>query len=148
MTHYSGTAVWDAAGSIGIGLLLGFIATFLVGKNRQLLLGRSMNPKEVAVRRAGVWWGVAMVRHIKRTCSNCLTRRERLSLPVCLPSLLLPRMFKAFFLALLLLPPQDVQGLLRRDPVVCYILDTKTEEIGPQIFRFKVIKGGGRAQSP
>ena len=50
MTHYSGTAVWDAAGSIGIGLLLGVIATFLVGKNRQLLLGRSMNPKEVSVR--------------------------------------------------------------------------------------------------
>ena len=50
MTHYSGTAVWDAAGSIGIGLLLGVIATFLVGKNRQLLLGRSMSPEEVAVR--------------------------------------------------------------------------------------------------
>ena len=49
MTHYTGTAVWDAVGSIGIGLLLGVIATFLVQKNRQLLLGRSMNPKEVQV---------------------------------------------------------------------------------------------------
>jgi divalent metal cation (Fe/Co/Zn/Cd) transporter len=55
MTHYTGTAVWDAVGSIGIGLLLGAIATFLVQKNRQLLLGRSMNPKEVQVSRNGGW---------------------------------------------------------------------------------------------
>jgi zinc transporter 9 len=32
---------------------------------------------------------------------------------------------------------QDIQSLLRQDPVVCDILDTKTEEIGPSIFRFK-----------
>lgn len=41
--------MWDACGSICIGLLLGAIATFLVSKNRQLLLGRSMNPREIAV---------------------------------------------------------------------------------------------------
>ena len=47
--------MWDAIGSIGIGVLLGGIATFLVSKNRQLLIGRSMNPREVQVRacRAG-----------------------------------------------------------------------------------------------
>lgn len=28
-------------------------------------------------------------------------------------------------------------GLLRRDPVVSDVLETKTEEIGPRIFRFK-----------
>ena len=50
MTQFTGTALWDAVGSIGIGCLLGVIATFLVSKNRQLLLGRSMNPKEVEVR--------------------------------------------------------------------------------------------------
>ena len=49
MAHYTGSAVWDAVGSIGIGCLLGVIAMFLVSKNRQLLLGRSMNPKEVEV---------------------------------------------------------------------------------------------------
>ncbi|GAX81488.1 hypothetical protein CEUSTIGMA_g8917.t1 [Chlamydomonas eustigma] len=79
LTQYTGSALFDAMGSIGVGLLLGVIATFLVSKNRQLLLGRSMNPKEV----------------------------------------------------------QEVQSLLRRDAVVSYILDTKTEEIGPSIFRFK-----------
>ncbi len=34
-------------------------------------------------------------------------------------------------------PLQEVQNLLRRDGVVSYILDTKTEEIGPRVFRFK-----------
>ena len=27
--------------------------------------------------------------------------------------------------------------MLKRDPVVSYVIDTKTEEIGPRIFRFK-----------
>lgn len=62
-----------------MGLLLGVIATFLVNKNRQLLLGQSMDQQEV----------------------------------------------------------DEIQSLLRRDSVVSYILDTKTEEIGPRIFRFK-----------
>ena len=50
LSHVTGNIVWDAAGSICIGLLLGAIACFLVSKNRQLLIGRSMNPREVEVR--------------------------------------------------------------------------------------------------
>lgn len=58
LTHWTGSAVWDACGSICIGLLLGAIATFLVSKNRQLLLGRSMNPREIAVSVGPTLWGL------------------------------------------------------------------------------------------
>jgi zinc transporter 9 len=33
---------------------------------------------------------------------------------------------------------QAVMSHLRKDPVVAYVTDTKTEEIGPGVFRFKV----------
>lgn len=79
LAHATGNPVWDAAGSILVGCLLGAIATFLVQKNRQLLIGRSMSARDV----------------------------------------------------------QAVQDLLKADPVVAYVTDTKTEEIGPQIYRFK-----------
>lgn len=46
LTHYTGSAVFDAVGSIGIGCLLGGIAYWLVDKNRQLLIGRSMEQAE------------------------------------------------------------------------------------------------------
>jgi zinc transporter 9 len=46
LTHYTGSAVFDAFGSIGIGCLLGGIAYWLVAKNRQLLIGRSMDQAE------------------------------------------------------------------------------------------------------
>ncbi|KAG2430069.1 hypothetical protein HXX76_010169 [Chlamydomonas incerta] len=79
LAHATGNAMWDAAGSILVGCLLGAIATFLVQKNRQLLIGRSMSPADVAA----------------------------------------------------------VQSLLRADPVVQYVTDTKTEEIGAGMYRFK-----------
>ncbi|GIL80579.1 hypothetical protein Vretifemale_9762 [Volvox reticuliferus] len=79
LAQATGNAMWDAAGSILVGCLLGAIATFLVQKNRQLLIGRSMAPADVAA----------------------------------------------------------VQALLRADPVVAYVTDTKTEEIGPAMYRFK-----------
>ncbi|KXZ46661.1 hypothetical protein GPECTOR_41g625 [Gonium pectorale] len=71
--------MWDAGGSILVGCLLGAIATFLVSKNRQLLIGRSMPAAEV----------------------------------------------------------RAVQSLLLSDPVVSGVLDTKTEELGPSVYRFK-----------
>ena len=40
--------------------------------------------------------------------------------------------------ALRLFRLKEIMGLLKRDPVVSYVVDTKTEEIGPRIFRFKV----------
>lgn len=79
LTHFTGNAVWDAVGSIAVGGLLGLIAVFLVQKNRDLLLGRSMSNREI----------------------------------------------------------EEVLGHLRRDPVILYITETKTEEIGPRVFRFK-----------
>ncbi|KAG2500759.1 hypothetical protein HYH03_001521 [Edaphochlamys debaryana] len=79
LAHSTGNAMWDAAGSILVGILLGGIATFLVSKNRQLLIGRAMAPADVAA----------------------------------------------------------VQALIRSDPVVLSLTETKTEEIGPGIFRFK-----------
>lgn len=116
MTQYTGNAVWDAVGSIGIGLLLGVIATFLVSKNRQLLLGRSMNPREIEVSGSREVGGVRLVKTpapIRMFKGSSSSKSSSFSLL------------------------QDVQGLLRQDPVVSYILDTKTEEIGPGIYRFK-----------
>ncbi|KAK9817734.1 hypothetical protein WJX72_001395 [[Myrmecia] bisecta] len=47
MVYSTGNSVWDAVGSICIGTLLAGIALFLIQRNRQLLIGRSMNPKEM-----------------------------------------------------------------------------------------------------
>mmetsp|Transcript_30703 Transcript_30703/g.86802 ORF Transcript_30703/g.86802 Transcript_30703/m.86802 type:complete len:569 (+) Transcript_30703:274-1980(+) len=44
-THITGNCAYDALGSIAVGTLLGFIAVFLIQRNRQLLIGRSMSPK-------------------------------------------------------------------------------------------------------
>eukprot|EP00798_Chlamydomonas_sp_ICE-L_P015770 gene15770-21893_t len=46
LCQWTGSAMWDAVGSMLVGLLLGAIATFLVAKNRQLLIGRSMAPAD------------------------------------------------------------------------------------------------------
>ncbi len=37
--------------------------------------------------------------------------------------------------------PQAVLSHLRQDPVVAFVADPKTEEIGPGVFRFKVRLG-------
>jgi cation diffusion facilitator family transporter len=44
----TGSAVYDALGSIAIGLLLGFAAIFLINRNRRYLLGESLPPELVA----------------------------------------------------------------------------------------------------
>ena len=41
--HVTGSAVYDAAGSILVGTLLGFVAVTLIRRNRDLLIGRSMS---------------------------------------------------------------------------------------------------------
>jgi zinc transporter 9 len=46
LTERTHVPTWDAAGSIGVGLLLGVLATFLIAKNRTLLIGRSVQPAE------------------------------------------------------------------------------------------------------
>jgi solute carrier family 30 (zinc transporter), member 9 len=46
LTHYTHEPYWDAIGSISIGLLLGFVAYFLIAKNRELLLGRSIRDQD------------------------------------------------------------------------------------------------------
>eukprot|EP00197_Chlamydomonas_leiostraca_P006155 CAMPEP_0202858940 /NCGR_PEP_ID=MMETSP1391-20130828/1265_1 /ASSEMBLY_ACC=CAM_ASM_000867 /TAXON_ID=1034604 /ORGANISM="Chlamydomonas leiostraca, Strain SAG 11-49" /LENGTH=659 /DNA_ID=CAMNT_0049537923 /DNA_START=118 /DNA_END=2097 /DNA_ORIENTATION=+ len=79
LAHATGNAMWDAAGSIAVGGLLGLIAVFLVQKNRDLLLGRSMNARET----------------------------------------------------------KEVLDHLAADPVVLAVSDTKSEEVGPRVYRFK-----------
>ena len=45
MAQVTGHAIWDAIGSITIGLLLGLIAIWLIYRNTQLLVGASIPPK-------------------------------------------------------------------------------------------------------
>ena len=46
LTAATGNENWDSWGSIGIGSLLGLVAVFLVRKNRDLLIGRSVRPED------------------------------------------------------------------------------------------------------
>ncbi|MEQ1503023.1 MAG: cation diffusion facilitator family transporter [Myxococcota bacterium] len=48
LTQWTGHAYWDALGSIVIGVLLGFVAVFLIQKNRTLLIGKSIHLEDQA----------------------------------------------------------------------------------------------------
>jgi zinc transporter 9 len=48
LSYVTGSVIWDAAGSIVIGLLLAFAAIVLIVKNRQYLIGRSIPESERA----------------------------------------------------------------------------------------------------
>lgn len=47
LVHVTHNPIWDAVGTLAIGTLLGFVAFFLVYKNRSLLIGKAMRPKDL-----------------------------------------------------------------------------------------------------
>ena len=46
LTQYTGDPVWDALGTMAIGILLGAVAIFLIAKNRMFLLGKAISKKD------------------------------------------------------------------------------------------------------
>ena len=46
LTHLTHDAMWDGLGSIAIGVLLGFVALFLISKNRTMLIGRAVGSEQ------------------------------------------------------------------------------------------------------
>ncbi len=60
LVQVTGQPWWDAVGSILIGVLLGFVAIFLIARNRELLIGRSMPEvqrvriRDIVLKRASV----------------------------------------------------------------------------------------------
>lgn len=48
LTEYTHDARWDGLGSILIGVLLGFVAMFLIAKTRDLLVGRAISDADLA----------------------------------------------------------------------------------------------------
>lgn len=47
LTHFTHQHYWDAIGSILIGILLGFVAFWLISRNRDLLIGKSIPDEEI-----------------------------------------------------------------------------------------------------
>ncbi|MDQ2883521.1 MAG: cation diffusion facilitator family transporter [Actinomycetota bacterium] len=62
----TGEPVWDAIGTLGIGLLLGVIAIILIVETKSLLIGEGSGPVELrAIRTAMVGRGVDRVIHLR-----------------------------------------------------------------------------------
>lgn len=63
----TGNVAWDAAGSIGVGVLLGVVAVVLIDRNRQFLTGEPGSPRirEALVQRLSEYPEVAEVRFLR-----------------------------------------------------------------------------------
>jgi cation diffusion facilitator family transporter len=66
LTVLTGNIVWDAIGTLCIGVLLGVIAIILIGETKSLLIGEGSGPVELrTIRQALVGGGVDRVIHLK-----------------------------------------------------------------------------------
>jgi len=69
MAAYTGDQWWDAAGSIAVGVLLGFVAMFLVRKNRSYLVGIRVKPEVASELRALIEADPAIERVVEQRAS-------------------------------------------------------------------------------
>ena len=95
LTLITGDAVFDALGTIAIGLLLGVIAIVLIIEMKSLLIGEGARPPVVAARSSAGWRAAPC--SASSTCArstsgrkSCWSRRRSRSRPAC-PSRTSPR---------------------------------------------------------
>ncbi len=75
LAYETGNPMWDSIGSIVVGIILGFVAFYLVRENREHLLGRAV-PEGIEARFTEIVVNTAIVRSIRDVKTRQLTPDE------------------------------------------------------------------------